>query len=228
MKFHAARHFSATFRLLYNPYTVLGLSSTASSTEVKSKYHEMAKKYHPDRTGGDDRRFKDINKAYEMLRDGKYTPSASFSSQSHSQGHNPFTQHGANPNDYYQSGAWRFQGADNMGSNRGQFYGGGGGASEYARQYMNRGGPHGTPFGAYSRPYVYSPAPQRPQYENFLLRLFKIYLVVWFSAVVWKWFVVYPIQRAREANMVDWEAFERARAEDKAVESDPRLLRDRR
>ena len=93
---------------------------------------------------------------------------------------------------------------------------------------MNRGGPHGTPYGAYSRPYPYSTTHVRPQYENFLLRLFKIYLVVWACAVVWKWLVIYPIQRAQEVTTVDWEAFEKARAEDKALESDSRLLRERR
>ena len=216
MTFHATRHFGTTFRLLYNPYTVLGLSSAASSTEVKSKYHEMAKKYHPDRTGGDDHTFKDINKAYEMLRDGKYTSSSSSQSQSH--GHNPFTPHGANPNDYYQSSAWRFQGADSMGSNRGQFYGTRGGASSYARQYMSRGSSHGTYYGAYTV-HGYS---RRP--ENLLLRLLKIYLILSICAVVWK----RVAHRAREANTVDWEAFDRARAENKAVESDPRVPRERR
>ena len=40
----------------------LGLQSTASAADIKSQYHKLAMKFHPDRTGGDDRKFKDVNK----------------------------------------------------------------------------------------------------------------------------------------------------------------------
>ena len=33
----------------HNEYEVLGLSSSASDDEVKSRYRELVKKYHPDR-----------------------------------------------------------------------------------------------------------------------------------------------------------------------------------
>lgn len=55
-----------------DPYKVLGVTSNASDTDIKKAYRNLAKKYHPDRTGGDKRketRFKDISAAYEILSD---------------------------------------------------------------------------------------------------------------------------------------------------------------
>ena len=35
----------------------------------KKKYHELSKKYHPDKNNGKDEKFKQINEAYETLYD---------------------------------------------------------------------------------------------------------------------------------------------------------------
>jgi curved DNA-binding protein CbpA len=52
----------------FNPYDVLGLSSDASSEEIKSKYKSLAQHHHPDK-GGDEETFKRIKTAYEILID---------------------------------------------------------------------------------------------------------------------------------------------------------------
>jgi curved DNA-binding protein len=50
-------------------YTELGVGKSASQDEIKRAYKKQAMQHHPDRTGGDDTRFKQINEAYETLKD---------------------------------------------------------------------------------------------------------------------------------------------------------------
>ena len=50
-------------------YKILGVSKTASDTEIKKAYRKLAMKYHPDHAKGDARaeeRFKEISEAYEL------------------------------------------------------------------------------------------------------------------------------------------------------------------
>jgi curved DNA-binding protein len=47
-------------------YGILGVPKTASSDEVKSAYRKAAMKHHPDR-GGDEKKFKEISEAYDIL-----------------------------------------------------------------------------------------------------------------------------------------------------------------
>ncbi len=51
-----------------NYYEVLGVSKTASQDEIKKAFHKLAHKYHPDK-GGDEKKFKEINEAYQVLSD---------------------------------------------------------------------------------------------------------------------------------------------------------------
>ena len=52
-----------------NYYDILGLNKNATQDDIKKAYREMCKKYHPDRTGGDDTKIKEINEAYATLGD---------------------------------------------------------------------------------------------------------------------------------------------------------------
>src|SRR3989338_5955941 len=51
-----------------NYYEVLGIAKTASQDEIKKAFHKLAHKYHPDK-GGDEKKFKEINEAYQVLSD---------------------------------------------------------------------------------------------------------------------------------------------------------------
>jgi hypothetical protein len=53
-----------------DPYSVLGLPRGAGERDVAAAYREQAKRWHPDRGGGEAaaRRMAEINAAYELLR----------------------------------------------------------------------------------------------------------------------------------------------------------------
>lgn len=49
-------------------YEVLGVSKSASADEIKKAFRRAAVEHHPDK-GGDEAKFKEINEAYEVLKD---------------------------------------------------------------------------------------------------------------------------------------------------------------
>ncbi len=50
-------------------YKTLGLNKNASLADIKSAFKKLAKKYHPDTSEGSEEKFKEINEAYEVLKD---------------------------------------------------------------------------------------------------------------------------------------------------------------
>lgn len=50
-------------------YEVLGVEKGASADEIKKAFRRLAVQHHPDKEGGDETKFKEINEAYEVLKD---------------------------------------------------------------------------------------------------------------------------------------------------------------
>ncbi len=50
-------------------YELLGVGKTAGDEEIKKAYRKLAHQHHPDKAGGDEKKFKEINEAYQVLSD---------------------------------------------------------------------------------------------------------------------------------------------------------------
>jgi curved DNA-binding protein len=50
-------------------YQILGVEKNATDEEIKKAYRKLSLKYHPDKQGGDGEKFKDINEAYQHIKD---------------------------------------------------------------------------------------------------------------------------------------------------------------
>jgi len=98
-----------------NYYDTLGISKSASKDEIKKAFHKLAHKYHPDKSGGDEAKFKEVNEAYQVLHDDQKR------SQYDTYGDNP-------PSGGGYGGAGGFEGFDfsNFGGFGNQSSGGGG------------------------------------------------------------------------------------------------------
>ncbi|MFA6392517.1 MAG: molecular chaperone DnaJ [Candidatus Paceibacterota bacterium] len=52
-------------------YKTLGVEKNASKEEIKKAFHKLAHTHHPDKNNGDDKKFKEVNEAYQVLSDDK-------------------------------------------------------------------------------------------------------------------------------------------------------------
>lgn len=52
-------------------YDILGVSKSASDEDIKKAFRKLAQKYHPDKKGGDESKFKELSEAYTVLSDSK-------------------------------------------------------------------------------------------------------------------------------------------------------------
>ena len=50
-------------------YSILGVDKGIPQDDLKKTYKELSKKYHPDKKGGNEEKFKEISEAYDTLKD---------------------------------------------------------------------------------------------------------------------------------------------------------------
>ncbi len=48
-------------------YELLGVAKNASQDEIKKSFRKLAHQYHPDKSNGDEKKFKEVNAAYQIL-----------------------------------------------------------------------------------------------------------------------------------------------------------------
>jgi DnaJ-class molecular chaperone len=135
-------------------YSILGVTKTASETDIKKAYRKLALQYHPDRNKGDkvaEEKFKEVTKAYEVLSDTQKRQTY----------------------DQYGEAAFQ-QGGPGAGGPFGGFGGQGGQYGPFTYSYSSNGG--GFDFGGFSDPFdifeqffgggnPFGRAQQRPTYS---------------------------------------------------------------
>ncbi len=91
-----------------NPYEVLGVSQRASEEEIKKKYKELVKKYHPDKYQNNpladlaEEKLQEINEAYDSIMKNRNTGSASGYSYGNATSYNNNTGGHYNADSNYQ------------------------------------------------------------------------------------------------------------------------------
>ncbi len=111
-------------------YDVLGVGKSASDDEIKKAFRKKAIEHHPDKEGGDEAKFKEINEAYEVLKDERKRQRydqfghAGVGSSAASDGGNPYGGFGGGQNVNFDFGDL------GLGDIFGSFFGGGFGGGQ--------------------------------------------------------------------------------------------------
>ena len=115
-------------------YEVLGVAKAASADELKKAYRMAAVKYHPDKEGGDETKFKEVSEAYDVLKDAqkrqRYDQFGHAGVGGSSSGGN--SNSGGSPFEGFNSQNFDF--GDGLGDIFSQFFGGGGQRQQAAQR----------------------------------------------------------------------------------------------
>lgn len=103
-------------------YEVLGVAKSASADELKKAYRKAAVKHHPDKEGGDEAKFKEVNEAYDVLKDAQKRQR--YDQFGHA-GVGGSGGGGGNPYEGFSNGGQSFDFGDGLGDIFSQFFGGG-------------------------------------------------------------------------------------------------------
>lgn len=108
-------------------YEVLGVSKGASADEIKKAFRRAAVQYHPDKEGGDEAKFKEVNEAYDVLKDAqkrqRYDQFGHAGVGGASSGGGGYS--GGNPFEGFGGQNVHFDFGEGLGDIFGQFFGGG-------------------------------------------------------------------------------------------------------
>ncbi len=107
-------------------YEVLGVAKTASADEIKKAFRKAAVKHHPDKEGGDETKFKEVNEAYEILKDQQKRQRYDQFGHAGVGGNSSSSGAGGNPFEGFGGQGAHFDFGDGgLGDIFGQFFGGG-------------------------------------------------------------------------------------------------------
>lgn len=113
-------------------YEILGIQKGASKEEIKKAFHKLAHQYHPDKKGGNEAKFKEVNEAYQTLSDDAKREAYDTYGHAGVNGAGGFPGAGGY-GDFSGFGGGGFEGVD-LGDIFGDFFGGGmGGSARSAR-----------------------------------------------------------------------------------------------
>ena len=107
-------------------YEVLGIAKGASADEIKKAYRKAAVKYHPDKEGGDEVKFKEVSEAYEVLKDSQKRQRYDQFGHAGVGGSSGGGGAGGNPFEGFGGQNVQFDFGEGLGDIFGQFFGGGG------------------------------------------------------------------------------------------------------
>jgi molecular chaperone DnaJ len=105
-------------------YEVLGVAKGASADEIKKAFRRAAVQHHPDKEGGNEEKFKEINEAYDVLKDAQKRQRYDQFGHAGVGGSGGGASGGGNPFEGFNSQNFDF--GDGLGDIFSQFFGGGG------------------------------------------------------------------------------------------------------
>lgn len=99
-------------------YKILGVSRDASEENIKKAFRKLAHEHHPDKSSGDEKKFKEINEAYQVLSNKEKRAQydrfgTTFDGAQHGGGAGGFSGFGGFDPNNFQS--WNFSGFDGAG-----------------------------------------------------------------------------------------------------------------